>query len=453
MFKPIFKLWVLTLVSSVAGCHGVADTGAASGTPAGLSYRGPIVGLAGKCLDARGASSADGTVVQLYTCNGTAAQEWTIIDGQLLGPGGKCVDVAGNVSDNGTAVQLWGCWGGPNQQWSLENGQLVGLGGRCLDIAGNISSDGTPAILWDCWGGPNQHWSLGGTTPPPPPAGDGPNSPYVPAGYDLVFSDEFNEAQLDTSKWWTRYVYSGGTLDSLNDELQRYRETNNHVMNGSTLKLMAYAPGDPRSENLGSGLFSSGMIRSKTTVKYGYFEARVKMPAGQGVWPAFWLNSEAQTWPPEIDIFEFVNNGVEDKANMLHTGVIDHGAQGSAFLYADSAFNTQWTFWTAPYSFADDFHVIGALWDGTTETDFVDGQRIVQRGYRWVHDDGSDGGYAHVLLNFAIGGQWAGRHGVDTGAFPQALEIDYVRVYQKSGSHDTSVSTTGHDLCPGNGGC
>lgn len=275
-----------------------------------------------------------------------------------------------------------------------------------------------------------------------------PNSPYVPAGYRLVFSDEFDESRLDTSKWWTRFVYSNGTLDYLNDEKQRYRETNNHVMTGSSIKLMAYKV---RSNGPNGVDYESGMLRSKIILKYGYLEARVRMPGGLGVWPAFWLNAEAPPWPPEIDIFEFVNNGVEDKVNMLHTGVIDHGAQGSAFLSSDPSFNAMWTYWTAPFNFPDAFHVVALLWDATTAATYVDGTMIVKRGYKWVHDDGSDAGYAHVLLNLAIGGQWAGRHGIDDTAFPQGLEIDYVRVYQNQ--MNVSQSGTGQDLCPDSGGC
>ena len=274
------------------------------------------------------------------------------------------------------------------------------------------------------------------------------DSPWVPAGYQLVFSDEFNEVELDTTKWWTRYVYDSGMLDHLNDEQQLYREKGNHVMTGSSIKLTARKVSDngPKAIN-----YESGMLRSKTIMKHGYFEARVKMPAGLGVWPAFWLNGETPPWPPEIDAFEFVNNGMEDKTNMLHTGVINHGAQGGDFLFTDPQFNKQWTFWTAPYSFPDAFHVVALLWDDTSAATYVDGQMIVKRGYKWVHDDGTDGGYAHVLLNLAIGGEWAGRHGIDDAAFPQGLEVDYVRVYQST--KDVSQSVIGKDLCPNDGGC
>ncbi|HET7542645.1 MAG TPA: family 16 glycosylhydrolase [Polyangiaceae bacterium] len=282
------------------------------------------------------------------------------------------------------------------------------------------------------------------------------SSPWVPAGYDLVFDDEFEGATLDTGKWWTRYPYAGGTQDTLNDEAERYRENGNHVMTGSTLKLTAYK-NNPDS----SHAYSSGMVRAKTLIRYGYLEARVKMPKGIGAWPAFWMVSEpgdgnpnALSWPPEIDIFEFVNNGVEDRTNMLHTGVIDHGAQTSAFLYTDPNFNSQWTYWTAPFDFTESFHVIGLLWDENDQvTTYVDGTRLVTRSYHWLHDDASDAAFANVQLNYAIGGQWAGRHGIDDTVFPQAFEIDYVRVYQKASDHRIVQSSIGVELCPPGGGC
>jgi beta-glucanase (GH16 family) len=105
------------------------------------------------------------------------------------------------------------------------------------------------------------------------------------------------------------------------------------------------------------------MIRSKTTFHYGYFEARIKLPGGLGVAPAFWLNSARRlrdgkiAWPPEIDIFEFVINGVEDKTNMLHTGVASTGPQGGKVIFSDTDFHNDWNDWKATYSFADDFHI------------------------------------------------------------------------------------------------
>ncbi len=413
---------------------------------------GPLVGGGGKCLDVNGGATDNGTKVQLWDCNGSRAQAWTAVGGQLIGPGGKCLDVSANNQSPGTIVQLWDCNGTGAQTWSWSGSTLRSSGGFCLDASGARSDDGTQIIIWDCNGGANQGWAAASGAPvPPAPIGAGPgNSPWVPAGYDMVFDDEFDGSALDTSKWWTRYVYSDGTLDTLNDEKQQYRENGNHVMTGSTVKLTARKVRDNGANDVD---YESGMLRSKTLVKYGYLEARVKMPPGVGMWPAFWLNAETGGWPPEIDIFEFVNNGVEDRSNMIHSGVIDHGQQGSSFLYTDPAFNPQWTFWTAPFAFPDDFHTVAMLWDATSATTYVDGKEIVSRGSHWVHDDGSDGGYAHVLLNLAVGGQWAGRHGIDDAQVPAAFEIDYVRVYQPTGHVDTATSTTGHDLCPVGGGC
>ena len=257
---------------------------------------------------------------------------------------------------------------------------------------------------------------------------------YVPAGYTLAFNDEFNGTALNRSKWMTRYIYAGGTQDRLNDEKQRYRDNNNHVVANGVLSLVArkVSSTDPDGIN-----YESGMIRSDWTSRYGYYEARVKMPGGIGVWPAFWLNSDVSAegrlaWPPEIDIFEFVNNGVEDKVNMLHSNVVAQTGTTSTLMYTDAAFNTNWADYVAPFNFNEGWHTVGAQWDPTTVTVFVDGLKIYTRTYQWNYADGTLAGPAHILLNLAIGGSWAGRHGIDDNAFPQALQIDWVRAYTKN---------------------
>jgi beta-glucanase (GH16 family) len=295
-----------------------------------------------------------------------------------------------------------------------------------------------------------------------PVAGD---SSFVPNGYVKVFGDEFNGSSLDLSKWWTRYIYDNGMLDSLNDEKERYREDGNHVMTGSTLKLVARKTEGATSD---ARIYKSGMIRSKITMKFGYFEARIKVPGAMGVWPAFWLNSDARAdghlaWPPEVDIFEFVNNGKDDRPNMLHAGAIIQGAGGhprrsqhrsnpwgGELIYADpsvSRLSLGGGEFAAAFKFPDDFHVFALLWDlDRTLTWFIDGKAIMKRRYRWVYADGTDAPNAHVLLNLAVGGNWAGRYGIDAAAFPQAMEIDYVRVYQKKGSEQIGHDHIGRDL-------
>ncbi|MET7421302.1 PQQ-dependent sugar dehydrogenase [Dactylosporangium sp. NPDC005555] len=122
---------------------------------------GPVKGLAGKCLDVRGAATADGTQIQLYTCNGTNAQTWTR-SGQTLQSLGKCLDISGGGSADGTKIQLWTCNGSGAQNWApnadgtLRNPQS----GKCLDVSGNNSADSTIVHLWTCGTGANQKWTL-----------------------------------------------------------------------------------------------------------------------------------------------------------------------------------------------------------------------------------------------------------------------------------------------------
>ncbi|WP_067508375.1 PQQ-dependent sugar dehydrogenase [Actinoplanes sp. TFC3] len=120
---------------------------------------GPVRGQAGKCLDVAGASTADGTKVQLYTCNSTGAQTWTVTPGGTIKALGKCLDVAGNATQNGTKVQLYTCNGTGAQNWSAQSdGSLRGVAsGRCLDVP---SADGQQLRLWDCLGAANQKWVL-----------------------------------------------------------------------------------------------------------------------------------------------------------------------------------------------------------------------------------------------------------------------------------------------------
>jgi glucosylceramidase len=120
-----------------------------------------ITGIGGKCVDVAGANSANGTQIQIYTCNGSAAQTWTQ-SGSALQALGKCMDVASAGTANGTKVQLYDCNGSGAQQWT-QNAQheLVNTNsGKCLDATNQSSADGTPLQIWDCAGGANQQWTL-----------------------------------------------------------------------------------------------------------------------------------------------------------------------------------------------------------------------------------------------------------------------------------------------------
>ncbi|MFF4545069.1 ricin-type beta-trefoil lectin domain protein [Streptomyces sp. NPDC001435] len=122
-----------------------------------------IKGLAGKCMDVAGANSANGTPVQLYDCNGTGAQKWTVGSDGTIRALGKCLDVTGNGTADGSTVQLWDCTGGPNQKWAVSAAHDIvnPQANKCLDVTGNNPANGTRLQIWTCTGGANQKWTVG----------------------------------------------------------------------------------------------------------------------------------------------------------------------------------------------------------------------------------------------------------------------------------------------------
>jgi beta-glucanase (GH16 family) len=227
------------------------------------------------------------------------------------------------------------------------------------------------------------------TAPTPPPAIAG-------RGYHLVKNWDFAATitSLDAlrQEFWTRYVYDNGTLDHLtgNGEWERYRENDNHRIVDHRLELIAHLR-DGRHD----GGIESGMLRSKWTGEYGYFEIRMKVPRGRGLWPAFWLN-------PSRDEDQ---SDVETKLD-------------------------RWGSYRPGVDLADDFHVFAVEWTPQGVTHYLDGTKIAERRFSWVHKDGSDAGPAHVLVNLAVGGKWPGPPDSDT-EFPAILQVSYIRVWQK----------------------
>lgn len=120
-----------------------------------------ITGIGGKCVDVAGANPANGTKVDIYTCNGTAAQAWTVSGGTVQALG-KCMDIAAAGTTNGTKVQLYDCNGTGAQQWThnAQNEFVNPASGKCLDATGQSSADGTQLQIWSCTGTANQLWTV-----------------------------------------------------------------------------------------------------------------------------------------------------------------------------------------------------------------------------------------------------------------------------------------------------
>jgi Glycosyl hydrolase family 59/Ricin-type beta-trefoil lectin domain len=125
---------------------------------------GPIIAGVdtAECVDANAGSSAPGTKVQLWDCNGSAnSQGWTMESNGTVGINGQCLDITSGTYANGTLIEEWTCDGGANQQWIAVNGELVNpASGLCLDDPGFNTTEGTQLDLWTCNGGANQQWSV-----------------------------------------------------------------------------------------------------------------------------------------------------------------------------------------------------------------------------------------------------------------------------------------------------
>ncbi|MEY9838645.1 chitinase [Streptacidiphilus sp. EB103A] len=139
-----------------------ALTSGSTGGGGGTTPTGAITGYGGKCVDVAGASSTNGTAVQLYDCNGTSAQSWTVASNGSLQALGKCMDLTSAGTANGTQVQLYDCNGTGAQQWQHQsNGELVNpASGKCLDATGPSSANGTRLQIWTCADSANQQWTL-----------------------------------------------------------------------------------------------------------------------------------------------------------------------------------------------------------------------------------------------------------------------------------------------------
>jgi beta-glucanase (GH16 family) len=245
--------------------------------------------------------------------------------------------------------------------------------------------------------------------------------------WTLVWSDEFsgsNNSPPDSSKWT---LETGGNGWG-NNELEYYtsRLQNAQIQNGS-LVITAIKENYTGADGVTRNYTSARMKTSgKFEQQYGRFEARIKIPYGQGMWPAFWmLGNDIGTvgWPTcgEIDIME--NIGKEPA--MVHGTIHGPGYSGGAGIGSP--------FSLAKGRVADDYHLYAAEWEPKVIRFYVDGSLYAARtptdlpqGTKWVYDHPF-----FMILNLAVGGDWPGAPDNNT-AFPQTMLVDYVRVYKKA---------------------
>ncbi|MGW9453423.1 ricin-type beta-trefoil lectin domain protein [Streptomyces sp. NPDC055632] len=184
----------------------------ASGAPAEAAV-GRITGIGGKCVDVAGANPANGTPIQLYDCNNSAAQSWDVGADGTIKALGKCLDVTSGGTANGTTVQLWDCNGSAAQRWTVNAARDIvnPQADKCLDATGNSSANGTRLQIWTCTGAANQKWTApapGGTGPVP--GGNMAVAPYLYNGWGSPPSPT-TVMNATGVKWFTlAFVLSNG---------------------------------------------------------------------------------------------------------------------------------------------------------------------------------------------------------------------------------------------------
>jgi beta-glucanase (GH16 family) len=243
--------------------------------------------------------------------------------------------------------------------------------------------------------------------------------------FTLVWSDEFNgpDGSAPDPTKWTAVTNDSGYG---NRELEFYtpRPENVHQQNGSlviTARREAYTGSDGQSRSYTSARLES---RGLFDLKYGRVEARIKIPKGQGIWPAFWMlgtNFEQVGWPAcgEVDIME--NVGIEP--SKVHGSLHGPGYSGGSPLTGVYTLPDQ-------AHFSDDFHVFAIEWEPRIIRFYVDGTLFETQSAdsvpagRWAFDHSF-----YLVLNVAVGGYWPGDPDATT-EFPQSMLVDWVRVYK-----------------------
>jgi beta-glucanase (GH16 family) len=234
----------------------------------------------------------------------------------------------------------------------------------------------------------------------------------------LVIQDEFDVAGAPNAALWINNIGTGSNGWG-NKELQYYtdRPQNIKIENG-VLKITAV-----KESFMGSSYTSARILtKGKFEQKYGRYEARIKLPLGKGLWPAFWMlgaNSDTVAWPQcgEIDIMEYLGS----KPTSIFGTVHGPGYSGGEAISKNYVLTND--------RFDNDFHVFGIEWGENYVNYYVDDVLYNQITPKDVKGEWVFNQPFYIILNMAVGGNFPGSPNSET-VFPQTMQIDYVRVYQ-----------------------
>lgn len=255
----------------------------------------------------------------------------------------------------------------------------------------------------------------------------------------LTFADDFNSLSLwngQTGTWNTGDSWGNAKGFSLggNGEQEWYinsqyaptQSVTPWTVSDGALNLTAQPTSDATKQEIGNYAYTSGQVNTfhSFSQTYGYFEMRAELPAGQGLWPAFWLLPEDNSWPPEIDVMENLGNNTNMYATTVHT--------------ADTGTHTQTGAGVSTPDLSTGFHTYGVDWEADKITWYFDGKQVFQA------DTPADMNKpAYMIANLAVGGYWPGNPDPST-PFPATMKIDYIHAYsaKPDGAVDTGAAPT-----------
>lgn len=295
--------------------------------------------------------------------------------------------------------------GGPPTPGSQsQSSMMMGIGG---DGTGNTGSNPDPG---------------GGGVDPDPGGGGGSGNDYdatPPANpgsgktWSRTFFDNFSGTTLDSSKWSHLYPW-GAVSNGANGESQWYDESAVSVSNSN---LIITATREPATVYGYDYDYKAGLIQTynKFSQRYGYYDGKMKFPAGQGFWPAFWLlqNSSSFPWPPELDIVEQLGNEPNDYHATVHT--VDQAGNYSQWPNVQSS--------STPFT---QYHIIGMHWTATFIDWYLDNvfwMRLTPDSTFVIPNVAM-----YYILNYAVGGNWPGYPNNQT-VFPSYFQVDWVRAF------------------------
>ncbi|MGA7745228.1 MAG: glycoside hydrolase family 16 protein [Polyangia bacterium] len=377
-----------TFIGGVSGTGGVTATGGTQIVTGGTTESGGVARTGGS--PTAGGTGGGGDATGGANTSGRTSSIGGMATGGVGGPGtGGITTTGGNRATGGSAST-----GGVLATGGVKGGATSNrdAGADTPDAA--IVDAGAPDSPADAGPGDGgTAFSCGSNTSPPPSVAVG------GVTYNLNWSDEFNAATLDTTHWNSAATWCCGQGTNL---------PQNAYLNGGCLELKA-------GQSTGGG-YTSGWVdtQGKYTFTRGYVEIRARLPKGQGMWPALWMDEVSGNPAAEFDIMEMLGN---DPTTIYQTNHLWPSGGGAGTQVHQCTFKGP--------DFSAGFHVFGFQIQATQITWYVDGAQTC------TTNQGVNTNPVYLMLNTAVGGvgSWPGAPDQST-VFPNYLDVDYVRVYQ-----------------------